>query len=621
MSWKKTGFSYLMWAVYTLFAGWALVQMAVALSFSMGLGAYEGYGMAAGICLLAGLCVFLLHRVCAKPKQPSNGMSVSLVTEAVAVVVLLILGLLLRMDGMSGLGGQEDLPGAAYFEKARVAEGQSVPREAGCAEYLYLKLLHLLFVFLGNNMTPGLWLQVILQLLAGLLLYLGIRRFGGVLSGLIFLSFLMCGETGVKEALSLSPDALYLLLFAVGLLLCAGRKVQELKPGWFAAAGCAAGLALYLDVSGGLLLVFLGAAALSGDGEAKKRRLLAMGAGLLGTALMFIVSAGADALASGRALPGTLAAWAELYQPRIVSLEGGYYFSVMEGSLLTLLFVFGVFSFWCSKKWERMSVWVAAGCAAGLASGLGMLQEALSPVILFLTFLAALAGLGVEGSFRGELAPETAGEAPLGAAPSEGEKDASGEKKKASGKNAAGKGRAKSHEKPGARQHGKPAGKALAGEQQEIRLPKYLQGTAAIPFLKEETEPEPQQEEAVLEVEEAASESAMATVSGDEAQEEPEAAPVPGRGEETALEVEESASESAMATVSGDEAQEGPEAAPDAGTEPAPESRDSAPRYIENPLPLPKPHQKKVLDYDYPLEPGKEDYDLQVEDGDDFDLT
>ena len=183
----------------------------------------------------------------------------------------------------------------------------------------------------------------------------------------------------------------------------------------------------------------------------------------------------------------------------------------------------------------------------------------------------------------------------------------------ASGKNAAGKGRAKSHEKPGARQHGKPAGKALAGEQQEIRLPKYLQGTAAIPFLKEETEPEPQQEEAVLEVEEAASESAMATVSGDEAQEEPEAAPVPGRGEETALEAEEAAPESAMAMVSEDEAQEEPEAAP--------ESRDSAPRYIENPLPLPKPHQKKVLDYDYPLEPGKEDYDLQVEDGDDFDLT
>lgn len=43
-------------------------------------------------------------------------------------------------------------------------------------------------------------------------------------------------------------------------------------------------------------------------------------------------------------------------------------------------------------------------------------------------------------------------------------------------------------------------------------------------------------------------------------------------------------------------------------------------KYIENPLPLPKKHVKKVLDFDRQLQKGMEDYDLKVADDDDFDI-
>jgi hypothetical protein len=43
--------------------------------------------------------------------------------------------------------------------------------------------------------------------------------------------------------------------------------------------------------------------------------------------------------------------------------------------------------------------------------------------------------------------------------------------------------------------------------------------------------------------------------------------------------------------------------------------------YIENPLPLPPKHKKRVLDYDFALENGKENFDVAVSEEDDFDIT
>jgi hypothetical protein len=43
-------------------------------------------------------------------------------------------------------------------------------------------------------------------------------------------------------------------------------------------------------------------------------------------------------------------------------------------------------------------------------------------------------------------------------------------------------------------------------------------------------------------------------------------------------------------------------------------------RYIENPLPLPKKHVKKEMDYQYPVEDKDMKYDVEVDDGDDYDI-
>ncbi len=43
-------------------------------------------------------------------------------------------------------------------------------------------------------------------------------------------------------------------------------------------------------------------------------------------------------------------------------------------------------------------------------------------------------------------------------------------------------------------------------------------------------------------------------------------------------------------------------------------------KFIENPLPLPKKHVKKVLDFDRELEEGQDDFDIAVDENDDYDI-
>ena len=47
---------------------------------------------------------------------------------------------------------------------------------------------------------------------------------------------------------------------------------------------------------------------------------------------------------------------------------------------------------------------------------------------------------------------------------------------------------------------------------------------------------------------------------------------------------------------------------------------EAKPRFIENPLPLPKKHVKKEMDYQYPVEESQMKYDIEVDEKDDFDL-
>lgn len=55
--------------------------------------------------------------------------------------------------------------------------------------------------------------------------------------------------------------------------------------------------------------------------------------------------------------------------------------------------------------------------------------------------------------------------------------------------------------------------------------------------------------------------------------------------------------------------------------EPEAAEQPQKPRFIENPLPLPKKHVKKDMDYQYPVEEKDMKYDIEVSEHDDFDIS
>ena len=43
-------------------------------------------------------------------------------------------------------------------------------------------------------------------------------------------------------------------------------------------------------------------------------------------------------------------------------------------------------------------------------------------------------------------------------------------------------------------------------------------------------------------------------------------------------------------------------------------------QFIKNPLPVPKRHVKKEMDYDFPVSEDKMHYDIEIKPGDNFDI-
>ncbi len=504
MRWRKNVFSYLFWIVYTLFTGTAVFWLVGELVPGSLAGTYVGTAV---VFAAAGLLVFLLHRFGPKYSADSpDRNTVRSVSEAAAAVVLLAIGLVLRVRAIGGAGQLN-----AYYEMAQVSAEGGIPQLAHGAAYFYVQLLHLVFYFLGNKFIAGIWLQIILQLGACLVLYLGLRKLSGHLAALISLGFMMCSPVIIGKSLLLSPEMLYLLLSGLVLWGIVSGKKSGLSPVGAFAAGLFAGAVSYLDVTGVLLVLLAALAAFTirGGRISPGRRLCAFLCSILGTAAGFLGCIGADALSSGKEFNGVLSAWLYLYQPK----EGGFNpalteipVTFAEAAVLAVLFSLGVFGFWCSKHRDCLGICTLLASLTAAAAGFGIFTEEMPGELPLYLFCIFLAGIGIEECFR---------------------------------------------------------------KDDRIREP-------------------------VVEAVETSETSASVTEDVGETKNKP---PKETTGENGTGSAATKAAEKTSAQK-------------------LPKSS-----YIENPLPLPPKHKKRVLDYDFALENGKENFDVAVSEEDDFDIT
>ena len=495
ISWKKNAFSYVIWLVYILLSGVVLFRLAGLTEEFFGGGIYVE--IIAFICALAiaGSMALLLHLFAGRNQNAKKKEAgVYILLEATLAILLLFVGLALRIRLMPEAGEQ-----AMYFEAAKVADGREIPWIVHGASYVYLLLLRFFFLFFGNKMIVGIWVQVVMQLLAALLLFFAARKFSGPLAALILLLFVSCSDAAVHDAVILSPRILFLFFFALGISILCACKTKKLQPYLFLLCGILAGMIGWLD-AGGLMLILIGTAVVFSEWEQKPGGMRRVGAEILllagGVAGFFGVVA-VDVVCSQSTFEKVMYAWLQLYRPATLNVNSGAGDSVSPwGILLAVLLLFNIFSFWMDRHHERMSVWVVAAGAAAAAEHFGLLTEEL-PAAMYLLFpLTVLAGVGVQECFR--------------------------------------------------------------KEPRRVVEDERLEESKGKSFSEEER---------------------------------------PGKIEETGKPQE------------------------PAGTGESGETgKEKKPRFIENPLPLPKPHKRKVLDFDRAPSVGEWDFDYPVDENDDFDI-
>ncbi len=409
MSWKKTAISYLIWLVYTIMTGTALLALGVRVCRAAGMKDYLGILAAAAYVAIAGGIAFLLHRhVAGHIRFVEEKRAHLTVLGVLAALALLVVGFVLRLQGIACM----EHSSSAYYEAAKVAEGQGVPQSVQGAVYFYVQVLHVVFLLLGNHASAGVWVQIVLQLAASFLLFLVMRKLAGLASALVALGFSMCAPYMVQSSLSLSPEMLFFFLgMAAMWLMTAGYgrgescqdHVPELNPIGCLFTGILAALCCYLDVSGILLLlvalgsVFCVREKAVDTGQRALAALLCVAGGLLGFGGCILL----DACLSGKTVLGVAGAWISLYRPEgfrlpvVADMTG----SVTECCLLFGSMAFGIFSFWFDRERERMSFAVAGGCGIMAASCYGIFTAQMPGLFYLYVTFAVLAGIGLGQCF------------------------------------------------------------------------------------------------------------------------------------------------------------------------------------------------------------------------------
>ena len=412
MSWKKNIFSYLVWAVYLFVTGTAMTFIGSAISDSVGAAEYIGGMAAAAYLLITGLIVFVLHKLAVKLNADfqDRGKVFTLI-EGILVVVLSAVGLSLRIAGLQGETGDSVFLDLAYVS----TDGQSVPLFSHGAVYIYIWLLRLIFMLLGNKAAVALGLQIMLQMLGVVILYFAVRKMAGIVPALMMLAVFMISPYMLEQAAFLSPQMFYMFLFSVALLYVS-RGVERVY-GWFywLFAGVMTAVLIYMDVAGILLIPLMLGVIVMRRQEVKRQIVGGMLGSAMGLLLGIAACVFADAFSSSKSVLGIIEAWLQLYrfsEPRFaITLYG--FDMVWLVTILLCFMAWGIFSFWCSRKVERFSIWILCLLIVALMQCLGVFTEEMSGAVYIFFFSTVLAGLSVRESI---VAPveESAGEETAG---------------------------------------------------------------------------------------------------------------------------------------------------------------------------------------------------------------
>lgn len=417
---------FLIWLFYACASGACLLSVAMSLSVKIGYTLVPGVIGAVVLAGLTGAAVFGVHKLAQKERLRKFLTEKKLL--CVVIESLIFVALLAGMIALRSAASWE-IAGNDVYEGAQVTDGvfYAAVNHGGYRAYLYL--MNIALMLLGNRSLAAIILQLLLLASASVSVYLGVRKLVGVVPALLATAFLGFTPYLITETCNLTPFLLFLTCFGFALIFIGGigdcmascNKLldQVIAVLCYIASGIFIGLCCYQDVTGISLLVILTGEICFGDymklrmeeeWDTSKDENIRPGSirafernaseFLSSPVVVFvgiiIVAFGAYKKMHGNfgSISRQLALYShgELLSPMELG-RGGLYW---EGILLALLFLFGVFSFWCSHKMGHRIVWffVVALLAAMQCSGFTAPEYFNGAAVLYM-MCAILAGCGL----------------------------------------------------------------------------------------------------------------------------------------------------------------------------------------------------------------------------------
>lgn len=321
MSWKKSWFSYGVWAVWAVML---CIFMATYINAQCIVFKFGKYATITTVCaafvLVFGVYIllrFLYQKWGGRLEQVSNHTKMLcevffVLSSFVGAVLLRIYWYVHRFSGCYGT--------MQFYEMAKIKEGGSIPLISHGASYLYTGMLSGIFSFFGNKQGAGICVQIVLQLLAILFFYFAVRNLVGKREAVITLAVLAFFPAMLNYSFTLMPENLYFFLFAGMLFLISLYKKYEEKKErktltalfvlLFLGLGC--GYLCYLDVVGVLLVPAVIFVILSKQRKAG-RSAVYISFLTIGFLLSFFVLLFLEAIFTQRAFVTVIMTWWNLY--------------------------------------------------------------------------------------------------------------------------------------------------------------------------------------------------------------------------------------------------------------------------------------------------------------------
>lgn len=402
MSYKKNAVSYGIWALY-------LTVVGVVLSF---LGMAVG-GQSSGIPYMAlillalafgtlALVYFLAKKIIDSVKVKKMAAGKAVLVEGILVAVFLLAGIALRILLIGGAGEE-----AAYYEVAKVTESGMQAQLVQGSIYYYLCLLNGLFRLVGNKWMAGIVLQIALQMLGIGISYFAVRRLSGRGPALVALLFLTIAPGSVRDGMTYSPKMLYFCIYALILLIIAGYMYRTTRSGgrvltWILAVLCGALVAFagYTDIVGFTLAIPLfGLPTLKREERGTVLWVAQLFLSLITLAGSFCLLTWVDGAVSGSDFRRVLGAWGETYRLKGADYNFIFREAGYETILMLVLIALGIFTFMRRKNEEMFSPWVMMLMSVTLMRVLGIVTPNMNGSYQMYFAMAGLAGVSLSELF------------------------------------------------------------------------------------------------------------------------------------------------------------------------------------------------------------------------------